>query len=174
MPDYFSPRFTLRQAANASDFPYNTMRSYYQRGWFKSFSSALSQGRGRTGQLCLADVLVLSIASRLIEVGVRPLNAYADASSFAVIARTPKGFDRRKPLQLFDQERYQTVFVWQPGASPRVVPLPKADARIQLGELFYAADPEEYASAAVVIPLNPLEALVFRRLKIENELEGAP
>lgn len=171
MPDYFTPRFTLRQAAAASDFPYNTMRSYYQRAWFRSHANALRQGRGRASLLCLADVLVLTIASRLIEVGVSPINAYAAAQPFAVAARTPKGMQRRRPPELFNRKTFETLFVWQPGSLAQVVPVQRASPDLPLTWLFDNVGDDGYASAAVAIPLNPLERLVFQRLGIEAELE---
>lgn len=160
--EYLEPRFTLRQAAHAADFPLNTLRSNYQRGWFRSFSTAMAVGRGRTQRLCLGDVLVLAIASRLIDIGFRPLEAYNAAAPFGIVAHTPKGGERRLPFQLFDRDEYNSVFVWRLGTPSRVIRVSKADG-VPLEQL-RLDDP--FGEAAVALLLNRVEATVFRRLHL--------
>src|SRR5688572_25578928 len=101
--DYTAPRYTLRQAAEAAAFPLNTLRSNYQRGWFRSFASPDAIGRGHTRWLCLGDVLALAIASRLTELRIRPMEAWTAAYLFGTVAVVKKGGPARRPFELFDE-----------------------------------------------------------------------
>lgn len=159
--DYLVPRYTFRQAALAAAFPVNTLRSNYQRGWFRSFANGLSKGRGRSQLLCLGDILVLAIASRLIDMGMRPLDAFNVAQPFGLAARTPAGHEPRKPFQLFDRAKYRTVLIWRKDAVHRVVPV-ENDAGVP-SELF---DDDAFGVATLVLPLNPVESTVCRRLGV--------
>lgn len=164
-PDYLKPRFTLRRAADAAAFPVNTLRSNYQRGWFRSFGEGLDVGKGRAQRLCIGDVLVLALASRLIDLGLRPLEAYNAAAPFGFVAHTPKGMPRRMPFQLFDRSQFDSIFIWRRGAPARVIGVPRggmvprSDLRLD----------EEFGEATVVLHLNVIEARVFDRLGLFPE-----
>lgn len=158
--DYIEPRFRLKQASVAAAFPLNTLRSYYQRGWFRSFGNGMSVGKGRAQRLCLGDVLVLAIASRLIDLGLRPLDAYNAARPFGLAATTPKGVARRTPFRLFDRREFDSLLVWQKQSAGRVIPVRKR-AGISLSDL-PLDDP--FGEAAVLLRLNAVEATVFEKL----------
>ena len=170
--DYASPRFTLRESSEAADFPLNTLRSYLQRGWFKSLAQNLGGGRGKAGLLSLGDVLVLAIASRLIDVGMRPVNAYHAALPFALAASTPRGLESRRPFELFDPSKYITVFVWRAGFPARVVPVAKDEAVDPLLSANSFLGDDDYGPASVGIVINQVRATVFERLHIPGELGG--
>ena len=162
MTDYFEPRFTLSRAATATGFSLNTLRSNFQRGWFRSFAAGLGIGQGRTQRLCLSDVLVLTIARKLIAIGVHPVRGFNAALTFGLAAKAPKQFPRRMPCELFDPDLFETVFIWQPGAVARVIPVAKGGA-IKLGDLGLT---ESEASASVCLSLNAIEADVFDKLAL--------
>jgi len=168
--DYLEPKFRLRQAALAADFPLNTLRSYYQRGWFRSFADGLGKGKGRAQRLCLGDILVLAIASRLVGVGLSPLDAYNAAYPYGITAKTPRGIRRRMPFELFDREEFDSVLVWSLGSAALVVPVRKGDG-ISLVELGLDA---EFGEATIAISLNAVERTVFEKLglPILNEIGG--
>lgn len=166
---YLKPCFTFRQAAEAAAFPLNTLRSNYQRGWFQSFGKALNAGRGRAQKLCLGDVLVLAIASRLIDQGERPLNAYNAALPFGVVGTTPKaiidlGFVRRRPFELFDRSQFDTYLLWRRGSPARVLPVGKGlpvpinDGLDQEGK--------QFGVATTVLLLNAVEQTVLKQLDV--------
>ena len=158
---YLEPRFTLRQAALAAGFPLNTLRSNYQRGWFRSYGSGMAVGRGRAQRLCLGDILVLAIASRLIDIGFRPLDAFNAVAPFALVAHTPKDTaERRLPFQLFDRVQFDSIFVWRMGSPALVIRVNKGDG-IPLDQLRLDSPSGE---AAVALLLNSVEATVFNRL----------
>lgn len=159
---YLEPRFTLREAAHAASFPLNTLRSNYQRGWFRSFASGMSVGRGRAQRLCLGDILVLAVASRLIDIGFRPLDAYNAAAPFGLVAHRPRDGQRRLPFQLFDRGEFNSLFVWRVGLPSRVVRVGKGEG-IPLEDL-RLDDP--FGQAAVTLLLNSVEATVFARLRL--------
>lgn len=154
---YLNPRFTFRQAAAASGFTVNTLRSNFQRGWFRSFGNGLHSGQGRTQRLCLGDVLVLAIASRLIDVGIRPSDAYNAAYKFGAVTRNKPGQPRRLPFQTFDRDKYETILMWRNG-SHEVIPVARDEplAKLRLDD----AD----GMAVVVLSLNATEAAMFARL----------
>ena len=162
--DYLEPRYRLRAAAEAAAFPLNTLRSNYQRGWFQSFGNGLSAGRGRAQRLCLGDILVLAIASRLIDAGVAPMEAYNAAVSFGVVAKTPKGVWRRMPFELFDRDQFHTILVWRRGSAANVVPVRKGQG-LTLDELGVW---DAFGEVSMVLPLNAVEATVFAQLGLSD------
>ena len=162
---YLEPRYTFRQAAAAADFPVNTLRSNFQRGWFRSFGNGLHPGQGRTQRLCLGDILVLAIAGRLIDLGISPSNAYNAAYAFGAVTRNQPGQPRRQPFQSFDRSKYETLLLWRRG-SPEVVPLSRDDPVTRLG-LDGLED-----RAAVVISLGAVEATMFSRLGLPLPDQG--
>lgn len=169
--DYLEPRFSFRQAAEAAAFPLNTLRSNYQRGWFRSFAQGLSAGRGRAQMLCLGDVLVLAIASRLIDQGERPMNAYNAALPFGIVGSTPKalldqGFLRRGAFQLFDDSHFDTFLLWRRGSPPRVIPVTKGGSvPVNTG---LDEEGTKFGVATTILPLNPVEQTVFSKLGIRQ------
>ena len=169
--NYLEPRFSFREAAEAAAFPLNTLRSYYQRGWFESFARGLKAGRGRAQMLCLGDVLVLAIASRLIDQGERPINAYTGARPFGLIASTPKnlleqGHPRRLPFELFNQDEFDTYLLWRRGSPTRVIAVPK-DGAVPVNA---GLDEEgiQFGVATSVILLNAVERTVFKMLGLKR------
>ena len=168
--DYHSPRFTFRQASIAADFPLNTLRSYFERGIFASLARDLSRGRGKVRRVCLGDVLVVAIASRLIDIGIRPVNAFGAAILFGRIAETPVGIRRRMPLQLFDRSQFETILVWGQGEAPQFLPVLKSTGEVALPVETLPRDFLDYGVAVTVLPLSGMEAIVFTRLGIAAEL----
>jgi hypothetical protein len=165
--DYLEPRYTFREGAIAAAFPLNTLRSNYQRGWFQSFGEGLATRRGSARKLCLGDILVLAIASRLIDQGERPLNAYNAALPFGLVGSTPKalreeGHPPRRPFELFNREHYDTYLLWRRGSAARVVPVAKGNpVRVEEG---LDEEGRQFGVATTVLPLNAVEATVLRQL----------
>lgn len=167
--DYSAPLYTFRQASEAAAFPLNTLRSYYQREWFSSFVPDVSAGRGVARKLCLGDVLVLAIASRLIDLGIQPGEAWKVGYLFGAITQTRKDGPKRRPFQLFDERAYETVLIWRKGQLPSIVPVAATSRQISV-ELF-SGDEEEsaFGVVSVVLPLNALQETVFRKLGLDTE-----
>jgi hypothetical protein len=161
-PDYLEPKYRLRQAADAAAVPLNTLRSNYQRGWFQSFGNGMASGRGRAQRLCLGDILVLAIASRLIDIGLRPLDAYNAARPFGQVGGNRRGVSCRMPFGLFKRDEFDSVFIWRRGSASRVVPVRKGQG-VPL-ELLKLDD--SFGEAAVTLLLNAVEATVFEALKL--------
>ena len=144
----------------ATGFSLNTLRSNFQREWFRSFATGMGTGQGRAQRLCLGDLLVLAIARQLITTGSHPIRAFNAAYSFGVVAKTPAGMPRRLPFELFDRNEYDTLFVWIPDTLADVVPAPKHGC-VQLEVLGLSPDREE---ATVCLLLNAIEAGVLKRV----------
>jgi hypothetical protein len=96
----------------------------------------------------------------LIDMGLRPLDAYNAAAPFGLAAHTPKGLPRRLPCQLFDRSKFDTIFVWRRGAPARVIGVPKGGA---IPQLDLRLD-DEFGEATVTLLLNAVEATVFKKL----------
>jgi hypothetical protein len=169
--DYLAPRYTFRQAAEAAAFPLNTLRSNYQREWFRTFGQPLAPGRGRARKLCLGDVLILAIASRLIDLGIHPLKAWNAAFLFGLVTHIKKDGPRRRPFELFDASAYETVLVWRPDRRPQVVAVSRKTKALELGELGLDAEEEAFGVCSVVLPLNPVQRTVFDKLGLSRPAE---
>ena len=167
--EYLEARFTFRQAANAAAFPLNTLRSYYQRQWFRSFVAEPTSRRGSARKLCLGDILLLAIASRLIDQGERPLNAYNAALPFGIVGSLPetlrkRGQPPRRPFELFDRDRFDTYLLCRSGSASRIISVEKGAAV----PVHQGLDEEgkQFGVATTVICLNAVEATVFKELQI--------
>jgi hypothetical protein len=170
--EYLKPRYTFRQAAEAAAFPLNTLRSNFQRGWFNSFAEGLATHRGSARKLCLGDILVLAIASRLIDQGERPMNAYNAALPFGIVGFTPKalrdrGYPSRRPFELFNRDDFDTYLLWRRGSAARVIAVEKG-AAVPVNE---GLDDEgkQFGVATTVLLLNAVEATVFKHLGIVQD-----
>jgi len=167
--DYFEPRYRLSQVAAATGFSLNTLRSNFQREWFRAHGSGVNLGQGRAQRLCLADVMVLAIARRLIALGIHPITSFEAALPFGRAAKTPKGFPARWPGELFPEDKFDTIMVWKPGRVADVLPIRKSDG-IRLEQLALDDDGED---ATICLHLNPIERNVFARLNVRGpEAEG--
>jgi hypothetical protein len=159
--NYFEPRYRLSQVAGATGFSLNTLRSNFQRDWFHSHGSGVNLGQGRAQRLCLADVMVLAIARRLIALGLHPNTSFNAALPFGRAAKTPKGLPPRWPGELFPEDDFETVMVWKPGRVAEILPVRKADG-IKLEQLTFDDDED----ATVCLHLNPIERRVFTKLNV--------
>lgn len=166
---YLEARFTFRQAADAAAFPLNTLRSYYQREWFRSFVKEPASRRGSARKLCLGDILVLAVASRLIDQGERPLNAYNAALPFGVLGSRPKalrdsGYPFRRPFELFDRKQFDTYLLCRSGSAGRIIAV-KQGAAVPVNEGL-DADGQQFGVATTVVLLNAVEGVVFKQLGV--------
>jgi hypothetical protein len=168
-PRYLDARFTFREAAIAAAFPLNTLRSYYQRDWFRSFVKESETRRGSARKLCLGDVLLLAIASRLIDQGLRPLNAYNAALPFGIVGSLPKalrdqGYPLRRPFELFDREQFDTYLLCRSESAARIIPVERGAAvPVDQG---LDAEGKLFGVATTVVLLNAVEATVFKQLRV--------
>jgi hypothetical protein len=163
---YFEPRYRLRQAAEATGFSLNTLRSSFQRAWFRSVGDETGVGQGRAQRLCLADIFVLAIAQRLIALGIHPVEAFNGAFPFARGARQFPGVPKRQPGALFDSAQYQSVFIWKPGAASQVIPVGNGEG-IPLGELGLLD-----GEGTICILLNPLIEPLLQKLDAGTARRG--
>jgi hypothetical protein len=91
-------RWTLSQAAQIAGYAkLNTLRSYFQRGWFRIVGGEAAKSRGSAGLLTLHDVLAVGVARPLIEAGAEPRLAFEAGLVFAHF-----GEDGRDPGGTFD------------------------------------------------------------------------
>jgi len=167
--EYLEARFTFRQAATAAAFPLNTLRSYYQREWFRSFVPDPTTRRGSARKLCLGDILVLAIASRLIDQGERPLNAYNAALPFGIVGSLPKalrerGHPPRRRFELFNRHEFDTYLLCRRGSASRIIAVEKGAAvPVHQG---LDAEGKQFGVATTVVCLNAVETTVFKQLRI--------
>jgi hypothetical protein len=166
--DYTAPRYTLRQASAAASFPLNTLRSNFQRGWFRSFANRPATGKGHTRRLCLGDVLVLAIADRLTQLRVHPINAWNAAYFFGAVTVQRKGWPRRGQFELFDEELYETVLIWRPESPPEIVPVSKDTRSLDLNSFQLTPAEQDFGVALVLLLLNPVQRTVFKKLRLSQ------
>lgn len=161
--DYFEPGFRLSQAALAAGFEQNTLRSNFQRQWFRSFATKDRPGRGRAKRLCLADVVVLAITRRFIDLGLHPAEAFKAAFPFGLVSKIRKGQPARPPCTAFDPRRFDTVLVWRPGGA-EVMPIPKGEG-VQLDALGLTGGTGD---AVICLMVNDIEANVMSKLGLPS------
>ena len=121
-------------------------------------------GRGRAHKLCLGDVLVLAIASRLIDLGIHPLKAWNAAFLFGAVTHIKKDGPRRRPFELFDVSAYDTVLVWRPDRRPQILAVSRETKALELDDLGFDAGEEAFGVCSIVLPLNAVEHTVFDTL----------
>lgn len=116
MVDKSEFRWTLAEAAQLAGYDkHNTLRSYFQKGWFRIVGGQAARGRGSAGLLTLHDVLGIAVARRLIDAGADPRLAFEAGLGFAHF-----GVEGRDPGGVFDfRDRGFTILIFFPsdGAS---------------------------------------------------------
>jgi len=164
--NFREPKFRLSRAATAAGFSLNTLRSNYQRGWFRSFAGALGTGQGRAQRLCLGDVIVLAIARRLVDLRIHPVEAFNAAYAFGLVAKQYPHVPRRPPFELFDPARFRTVFAWKPGTTAQILPVARGGG-VPLEQL-KLLDGE----GTICLLLNPIVEDVFEKLGSAAAADG--
>lgn len=92
--EYGIAKYTLREAADATGFALNTLRSFYAREHFRIVGGEDKKGRGLAALLTLEDVLCIGAAKALVDAGVHPRTAFNAGVAFAYVAdgnRHPAG-----------------------------------------------------------------------------------
>lgn len=151
-----STKFIMRDAARASGFALNTLRSLYTRGHFQIVGGADKKGRGLAADLSLEDVMCIAVAKAAMDAGVHPRTAFEAGKTFAYSSANAS----RLPSHLFEDG--ETILVWR--AANGTTEVVNAIGSIALTDLFYGAGPR----AVVVVPLDDLVHGVLRTLEIED------
>jgi hypothetical protein len=170
--NYSDPRYSLRDAASASGFSLNTLRSNFQRGWFRVIGGQASEVGGLPHMLSLRDVLHIAAAERLWEAGVHPEVAFRAALNFAHAGGDdgPANFDRH-PGGTFQSAR--TLLIYWPHERDakfpgKVIAVPADRPEILIDELF-SPTASATADTAVVVDLEEVEFKVIRFLKADAD-----
>jgi hypothetical protein len=157
-----STKFSMRDAARASGFALNTLRSLYGRGHFQILGGEDKKGRGLAADLSVEDIMCIAVAKVAIDAGVHPRTAFKAGRQFAYSsggACDPHtGF--RLPSHLFDSG--ETVLIWQPASDTTKI-VSAADS-IALTVLFEGTGPQ----AAVALLLDEVFYGVLHALDVKD------
>jgi hypothetical protein len=114
MIDYDTPRYPIREAAEATGFELNTLRTYFRRGFFKltEGTDAMAAGKGLPHFLSLRTVMALAVAHRLWRRGADAWLAFRAGWDFANIGGQNDDGTARAPCKLYDRDKGFTVLLW--------------------------------------------------------------
>ncbi|MEK6722370.1 MAG: hypothetical protein AABZ04_02475 [Pseudomonadota bacterium] len=165
--DYSTPRYPIREAAQAAGFELNTLRSLYQRGHFSIIGGEEAKARGLGHMLNLRDIMHVAVAKQLMEAGVHPKDAFQAAIHFAHVGSGGSGWvgepmtgPTRLPAGLFDDGF--TVLIYF--AASQGVKIIQTNGALDFGTLFIS--PNGDREPAIVICLNFVEHAVFCALGV--------
>ncbi len=165
--DYDTPRYPIRQAAEAAGFEVNTLRSLYQRGHFRIIGGEEAKARGLSAFLNLRDILCIAVARRLIDTGAHPKAAFEAGVQFAHIgdggstgtAQAPKS--ARNPGEVYADDFTVLVYYASTGRSKIVA----MAGHLDFATLF--TNPERAGrDNPTLIFLNDVEREVFFALRV--------
>lgn len=164
--DYETAKYTIRDAAEASGLPLNTLRSLYGRGHFRIVGGDDKKGRGLAAELTLPDVMCIAVAKVAIDAGVHPRVAFEAGMKFAYSSGGAVGPNTgfRLPSQLFSTGF--TVLVCHPATG--TAKIVNTTDGLSFIDLFHD-DGFRGRHAAVVILLNDVERSVFYALNVGSE-----
>lgn len=165
--DYGTAKYTIREAAEASGFALNTLRSLYGRGHFRIVGGDDKKGRGLAAELTLPDVMCIAVAKVAIDAGVHPRAAFEAGMKFAYSSGGAVGPNTglRLPSQLFGTGF--TVLVCHPATGTSKI-VNTVDG-LSFTDLFHDAG-FLGRHASVVILLNDVERAVFHAIGIGAEV----
>jgi hypothetical protein len=169
MVDYDTPKYPIRDAASASGFSLNTLRSNYQRGWFRIIGGERAQGEGLPHMLSLRDVLHVAVAHRLWTAGVHPEIAFKAGINFAHSGGEDDAHDGlfRVPAGVFESSKARTFLLYHPSEAKsefpgRIIAVPHNSPETLLKELFRGNSSS--TDTALILDLEDLEIRVLRLL----------
>jgi hypothetical protein len=122
-----TPLFPMMTVATCGNLRPNTLRSWFQRGFFKLQSSDAAAGmNGLPHLFSLRSALAIGAASELIALGEHPQTAFQAALAWTYKSRPLIEGRDRDPAGLYGDE-YYAVLVSSMGPQPaRVFPVPRA------------------------------------------------
>lgn len=157
MIDLSEAKWTFAQAAQLAGYEkLNTLRSYFQKGWFRIIGRPpASKGRGSAELLSLYDVLSLAVAKHLIDLGAVPRLAFEAGVSFGHF-----GDASRDPGELYGSGFTVMVYFPSDGAT-RIL---RVKSAVELAELF--SHPRSgKREGSIQLLLNDVERSVFLQLE---------
>lgn len=162
--DWDSPKYSLREAAEISGWPINTMRDYFGRGVFAwQEGDATAEVAGSTSLLSRRSVMRLAIARELWGCCQRPKEAFLAAIRFTDFGSRSHDAVSRLPGELFAAP-YSTVLVFRPGSGGHVLAF-EDGVKPSVEEL--TDDVFGTPGAAVVLRVNGIFQSVLRLLNVE-------
>lgn len=164
--EYGVPKYTISEAAKASGFPINTLRSLYQRGHFKIVGGEDKKGRGLAAELTLEDVLCLSVAKVAVDAGVHPRVAFEAGKTFAYMSGGAAGQNTGERLPSHVFAGGFTVLVCHPATG--TTKILNTNDGLSFTDLFHDAG-FLGRHASVVILLNDVERSVFNALGLNEK-----
>lgn len=159
--EYGVAKYNMRDAAVASGFSLNTLRSLYGREHFRIIGGEAKKGRGVSADLTLEDIMCIAVAKVAVDAGVHPKIAFNAGMEFAYTS------DRnRNPACMFPTGF--TVLILHPAVGASAV-VNMTDT-LSFADLFGVSDPNG-RPAAVALLVNFVERNVFSRLGALHALD---
>lgn len=122
MADLFRPRYIIRQIADATGIPGNTIRSWYQRGHIRQYDTDMpSEVSGQPTLYSEASAIAIGIIGALVASGIKPEVAGQVADAFISGSRGGSLFGEpvpRQPAELFEEGMTVTVVHNGPNFQP--------------------------------------------------------
>jgi hypothetical protein len=157
--DYETPKYSIREAADACGFPINTLRSLYRRGHFRIVGGEDKRGKGLAAELTLLDVICIAVAKSLYDAQVHPKLAFRAGMEFAYTSSGKDGeiLDTRAPGRCYDDAF--TLLICDP--ANELINIIKCQNALPLTDLF-----QNWRAAQTVVALNFVEKQVLQTLKV--------